>query len=135
MYRKKICESRCKNGIPCYENDSSEQARMMIMKLNGDDFYHSVDLMLINPLVPLNLILIAHTISSVKNNTKKRFGSPQPGAAMDKRQCSLASCFAGQEREYQKLNGLPGMRVLHDVFFQENAWVDTRVAVYLLQST
>ena len=71
----------------------------------------------------------------------------QPGARLDKRQCSLQICFSPEVKQPQL--GIvfcgAGKRISEDersswhkdfhVFFQENAWVDTKVAVDWVKKT
>ena len=71
----------------------------------------------------------------------------QPGAVLDKRQCSLQICFSPEGKQPPLgivFRGV-GKRTPEDersswhkddhVFFQENAWVDTKVAVNRVKKT
>ena len=71
----------------------------------------------------------------------------QPGAGIDKRQCSLQICFSPEGKQHplgivfrgaEKRISQDERSFLHKdvhVLFQENAWVDTKVAVDWVKKT
>ena len=114
----------------------------MIMMRNGVDFVLNVALILTSHHVLFCLIQIACIIS-----LQKKVLISQPGEGLDKRQCSLQIRFSREGKQPQL--GImfcgAGKCISEDersswhkdvhVFFQENAWVDTKVAVDWVKKT